>query len=132
VERCFFLHNPKAGGTAIREQLAQRFGPNDTAPSVDLVPDIYSHIPPPNLERGYRFYAGHYGYAHYRALGGEHALITNFRHPATRVLSLYNYFRTSVENTAEVREAPQYHAVRFARQVGFDEFVASDDPRVAI
>ena len=131
MESCFFLHNPKAGGTAIREQLAQRFGPAETAPILDLVPDVYRRNPPPALPPGYRYYAGHYGYDHYRALGVAHPLITNFRHPAPRILSLYNYFRYSVAETAEVREAPEYHAVRLARSAGFDDFVASDDPRVA-
>ena len=130
MKSCFFLHNPKAGGTAVREQLARHFGRASTAPAMTLLPNVYRRGGPPEIPQGYRFYGDHFGYDDYLSLGAKHTLITNFRHPATRILSLYNYFRHGVAETSEVREAPEYFAVRLAKTAGFATFVASDDPRV--
>lgn len=129
MRSCFFFHNPKAGGTALRASLEAQFAPEEIAPVVDLVPEVYgrgSEGPPP----GYRLYAGHYGYDVCRQVAHGHALISNFRHPAARVVSLYNYFRRQVPDTPKVWADPVYFAVRTAKTVSFDEFVASDDPRI--
>lgn len=131
MEGCFFLHNPKAGGTSIRDQLAQRFGPAEVAPTLDLLPEVYSQNVPRQLPRGYRYYAGHYGFDDYKAVSTKHLLITNFRHPASRILSLYNYFRTAVPDSAELRSSAEYYAVRFARRASFEAFVSCEDPRVS-
>ena len=73
---------------------------------------------------------GHYCYDLYRRVATDHAMITNFRHPATRVLSLYNYFRHAVPDTPQTRRDEIYFAVRLAKAVDFPEFVMSDDDRV--
>lgn len=73
---------------------------------------------------------GHYGWRDFRAVASRHLPVTNFRHPAARILSLYNYFRLAVPDTPASRTRPEYFAVRLARAVDFPTFVASDDPRV--
>jgi hypothetical protein len=131
LEGCFFLHNPKAGGTSIRDQLARWFGPAEVAPTLNVLPDVYGRNAPLQLPGGYRYYAGHYGFDDYRAVSAKHLLITNFRHPTSRILSLYNYFRNAVPDSAELRGSDEYYAVRFARRASFDAFIASEDPRVS-
>lgn len=130
MRSCFFFHNPKAGGTALREALARCFDASEVSPTVDFLPDVYGFEPEPGLQPGYRLYMGHYGYDHFRAVEDGHACVTNFRHPASRIASLYNYFRFSVGDAPEVRERPEYFAVRLAKSADFAGFVASDDPRV--
>jgi hypothetical protein len=61
---------------------------------------------------------------------GDHALISNFRHPVARIFSLYEYFRLIVPETPAVMGEPAYHAVRLAKRSSLAEFVASDDPRI--
>lgn len=130
MRSCFFFHNPKAGGTALREALSRYFAPREIAPCVDLTPEVYGPPEESVLTPGHRLYMGHYGYDLYRTVAEDHMLVTNFRHPAGRVLSLYNYFRQSVPDGPAMQSRPEYFAVRLARVASFDDFVASEDPRV--
>ena len=82
--------------------------------------------------RGFDVYMGHYGHDVYRAVDAGHAIITNFRHPATRLTSLYNYFRFTVRPTPEELETRDYTAVRLAKSASFEDFVLCDDPMVAM
>ena len=82
--------------------------------------------------RGYDLYAGHYGYDIFAAVNDGHACITNFRHPATRLISLYNFFRFNVILPDQELRTEQYYAVRLAKSVSFEEFVFADDPRVEV
>jgi hypothetical protein len=130
MRSCFFLHNPKAGGTALFQALARHYDSRDIAPWVDQLPELYGPEATPPLPEGFRFYAGHYGYDHYRSVCDGHLPVTNFRHPATRLKSLYSYFRLAVARDAASETLPEFHAVRFARSVSFEDFVGSEDPRI--
>jgi len=129
MRNCFFLHNPKAGGTALRQALVSGFEPHEVCPLLELRPDVYGPQEKA-LPRGYGLYVGHYGMTSAQAVREGHALISNFRHPVARVVSLYRYFQMSVQDDEAVRSEPVYHAVRLAKRVRLPEFVASRDPRV--
>jgi len=75
---------------------------------------------------------GHYGYDVYRAIDSGHAAITNFRHPAARLASLYNYFRFAVHPTVEDLASSTFTAVRTAKTSSFEAFALCDDPQVAM
>jgi len=129
MKPCFFFHNPKAGGTSLRSALSRYFSPDEVCPTSDITPDVYRiHAKTPLP--GYRLYMGHYGYDICRQVVRDHALITNFRHPAERIASLYKYFRYTVPDDETTRRDPTYYAVRQSRRVDFETFVLSRDPRI--
>jgi len=130
MQDCFFFHNPKAGGTALRHALERYFRPQEIAPTRNLRPEVYGAIEANALPRGYRFYCGHYGFDQAQWSAPHHAMITNFRHPATRLQSLYEYFRYGVPDSPALRTRPEFFAVRLARSVDFETFVTNPDPRV--
>jgi len=82
--------------------------------------------------RGYDLYAGHYGHDIFLAVNDGHSCVSNFRHPATRLLSLYNFFRFNVKLSDQELRADRFYAVLLAKSVSFEEFVSADDPRVDV
>ena len=133
VRRLFFFHNPKAGGSSLRSELARIFPAHRTCPIIEN--DPFGHRLAQGSYgafRGYDLYAGHYGYDLYRAVGEGHACVTNFRHPVQRLVSLYNYFRFAVRPSPEVLAQPEYYTVRLAKTASFEAFVAHDDPRTTV
>jgi hypothetical protein len=132
-EKIFFFHNPKAGGTSLIRTLESRFPPEKRCPIIentevehnDLSGD-YAHF------RGYDLYAGHYGYDIFAAVSEGHACLTNFRHPVTRLISLYNFFRCVVDLPDEELRKERFYAVRFAKSVSFEKFISSEDPRIDV
>ena len=82
--------------------------------------------------RGYDLYAGHYGYDIFAAVNEGHACLTNFRHPATRLISLYNFFRCMVDLPDEELRKERFYAVRFAKSASFEGFVSCADSRVEV
>jgi hypothetical protein len=81
---------------------------------------------------GYRYYGGHYGYDIFRVVSDGHDAITNFREPAARLLSLYNYYRLDVTLPDDPSQLDYYYPVVFAQQVDFHCFVSTNDPRIEI
>ncbi len=126
----FFLHNAKAGGTAIRSVLEAPFAPCERAPAFSNAP-IDAARCEARIEdfRGYKFYAGHFGYATFKQLGHGHRLVTNFREPVSRVVSLYNYWRNNVSEQNLAWLAPQDQSVVYeAKRLTFSDFIRSPNP----
>jgi hypothetical protein len=82
--------------------------------------------------RGYDLYAGHYGRDVVLAVNEGHACITNFRDPAARLVSLYNFFRFKVALSDDQLRMDRYYAVRLAKLETFSGFVSNPDPRVQV
>ncbi|WP_152569450.1 MULTISPECIES: hypothetical protein [Sphingomonas] len=117
---------------SLRAALQGLFEPAERCPVIEN--DTIDHIRNGgnyHFARGYRCYAGHVGVDVFRTVADGHAAVTNFRHPVARIGSLYRYFR-AVPIAAPELEHPRYHAVRFARERSFEEFVTTDDPRVRV
>lgn len=126
----FFLHNPKAGGSSLRSLMGELFAPNAIAP-------VFSHGPNDHRKsaatfgqhRGYAFYAGHYGHDAYARLSDGHLLVTNFRDPVERIVSIYRYWRNNISPANLVKADPRDAAiVMLAHQLSFHEFIRHDDP----
>jgi hypothetical protein len=118
----FFIHNPKAAGSALRSLLSTPFNASEIAPVFSNSPyDVASDQWLRDNLSGFRFYAGHYGFRAYQALASDHALVTNFRDPARRIASLYRYWRNDVElNDLKPEERIP---VKLAKDLAFGDFI---------
>lgn len=133
MQQIFFFHLPKAGGTSLKGAIERalpraRVCPvfaNDIGEHRRLAGDYAAY-------RGYDVYCGHYGRDVYDSVVQHHQCTTNFRHPVTRLVSLYNYFRYVVPLQELQIGEPALQPIKFARQASFHEFVASADPAVEV
>lgn len=133
VERLFFFHNPKAGGTSVVSALKDLFPNERRCPVIEN--DATDHAARGGcygVFAGYDLYAGHYGLDVYQAVGEGMAAATNFRWPVDRVVSVYRYFRHVVEMTEAQARDPRWRAVSLAKQLSLNDFVTCDDPAVVI
>jgi hypothetical protein len=133
TERIFFFHNPKAGGSSVTTVLMGRTDPHQSCPLIEN-DKVQHETLAGDYKRfcGFSVYAGHYGRDIYNAVSAGHLPITNFRHPGSRLISLYNYFRHNVQLSEEMLREDRFFAVFCAKTVGFAEFISSDDPRLAV
>jgi hypothetical protein len=131
--KIFFFHNPKAGGSSLGQILQSHFPPTNQSPIIEnnMVDhdDRQGDYAP---YRGFDYYAGHYGRDIFSAVNDGHWYVTNFRHPVTQLLSLYNYFRFNVQLSDDELRTDRYYAVRLAKLVDFKTFITADDPRVEV
>lgn len=120
-----FLHNPKAGGTSITSYMKSLYPANEVAPTLETSATARSFeawLP----HRKCQFVAGHFGHEVREDHFPGHALITNFRHPFNRVLSLYRFWRNVP--AAQMAQLPSINGPAFAKSLSFAEFIESDDP----
>ena len=114
--RIVFFHIPKTGGTTMEYIMAKNYRPNATlhinAPAMDNNPAALMRAP--MLPR---VYMGHYesNDLHYQCMGRKFAHLTMLREPHSRVLSYYDYIKTS-------KNHPMYEAVQ---EMSVADFVAS-------
>lgn len=123
----FFLHNPKAGGSAVRALLERAFPAAQRAPVFNNSPT--SQLGPDEnflALKGFRYYASHSGYHAYQRLAPDHAVITNFRDPSSRIRSLYRYWRYSVD--LAVLMPGDRALVATAQRMSFSEFIRQENP----
>ena len=133
IDKIFFFHNLKAGGTSLRLIIENRFQAEKRCPLIELNKVDHDDLSGDyGRFRGYNLYAGHYGQDIFAAVNDNHSCITNFRHPATRLISLYNFFRFKVNLSDKELRTERYYAVLLAKSVSFEKFVSSDDPRVDV
>jgi len=125
----FFLHNPKAGGSSLRSVFEELFPQEQVAPVFSNAPhDHRNNGSALRDQRGFAFYAGHYGYDAYRQLRDGHSLVTNFRDPVERIVSLYRYWRNNVRAEDLVDLDPRDAAiVMLAKELDFAAFIRCDD-----
>lgn len=129
----FFFHNPKAAGTSIRTMALNGRVGQSVCP--DIENDAAAHARNAGgyaRFAGFDLYIGHYGRDIFDAVARDHSPITNFRNPARRIFSLYNYYRYVVVIPAAPAEAAKYGAVRGAKSLTFAEFALSDAPEIAL
>ncbi|MEO8779687.1 MAG: hypothetical protein ABI389_13570 [Rhodanobacter sp.] len=130
----FFFHNPKAGGTSVARALESMFVDVERCPLIENSQRDHDRRHGDYAAfRGYRYYGGHYGHDIFSVVTNDsHCAVTNFRDPAERLLSLYNYYRLDVTIPKDPSEVDNYYAVMFAQQVDFHRFVSTEDPRIEI
>jgi hypothetical protein len=82
--------------------------------------------------RGHHLYAGHYGKDILDDVNDGHLLMTNFRHPAARIVSLYNFFRDQVTMSPEMLDEDRHYAVKFAKENDFKAFATCDALKLTV
>jgi len=129
-DRLVFLHNPKAGGTAVASSLRSMFKREEIAPVFDNSPDERDPGVWPQI-RTYRYIGGHFGYEVVRGHIPDSSITTNFRDPVARTASLYTYWREldfgGLPEAMRVRSGPA-----FAHALSFADFIRSDDPYLSL
>lgn len=134
--RVFFLHNPKAGGTSITTLLTAAIGAENAASSDASLPidrKQWKHW------SKHDFIYGHCGYELFKSAGRNYFLITNFRHPVSRIVSLYDFWRNNIGPDDVIdeylkMESPPDTAVApyLARTLSFSDFIRRRDVAVSV
>jgi hypothetical protein len=127
-----FMHIAKTGGTSAMEMLLSAFHPLQIAPQQD----VRAVIDRRRIEPGavvpavwkYALVAGHFDYPDLRLIDRSRAIITFFRDPARRILSLYYYWRSFDE--ARIPASDITPEIRSAWSLPLLEFLRCDHPNV--
>lgn len=129
----FFFHNPKAAGSSIRSIIERQFDETARSPIIENDKDEHDALGGDYAQfRGYGYYGGHFGRDVFDAVAEDHRPITNFRDPLSRIVSLYNFFRFTVNPSAADLATERFFAVRSAKTQPFDRFVSCGDPRIEV
>lgn len=125
MQSIVFLHNPKAGGTAVTSFIKNLYSSHQVAPILESSASTRCHaawIP----HRNCLFVSGHFGHEVRESHFPNHWLITNFRHPVSRIQSLYRYWRAMPQ--AQMAQLPAINGPSLAKKMNFSDFIASEDP----
>lgn len=84
-----FLHMPKTGGTSLHYHFAGMF------PEQAICPERFSHLHLYSVDdlRQWRFFSGHFNADEIKRIPGRVFLVTVFRDPIDRLLSLYYFWK---------------------------------------
>lgn len=123
----FHFHNPKAAGTSFAKYLVKHFEGSKIAPLIEnnkfdhenLCGDYSAFC-------GYDFYSGHYGFDVYKSVAEGYYATTSFRNPIDRVISLYNFFRNSVNLPIDDLMRPEHYCIRASKTMEFENFVSNN------
>jgi hypothetical protein len=129
LEPLVFLHNPKAGGTSITDALRDCYAPREVAPTLESAPHE-RRAAAWRRAAGCRFVAGHFGHEVAARHFSGHGLITNFRHPVARIVSLYDFWRRIVD--PGLFRLSRLSGPAHARRLSFAEFVRSESPFLSL
>lgn len=133
ARKLFFFHNPKAAGSALIEALETKLSGCRRAPHIAHTIREHARLSGNYVPfTGYDAYIGHYSREAFDAVRNGHEYITNFRHPFTRILSLYNYFRLSTppERRKSSDAEIDFYCVDAAKSLSFREFARSRHPYI--
>jgi hypothetical protein len=86
----FLMHVPKCAGISVVAFLSQAFAPDEICPT-----EIHGEWRwQPAEVPEYKLYAGHFSMEFVRAIGRQGTMLIMLRHPLSRALSLYDYWRS--------------------------------------
>lgn len=89
----YFLHVPKTGGTTVRQALIA----STSVFKIDLNrTDAYDYAARLSKLKNENVIVGMFPYGIHEIVGGDYEYVTVLRHPATRVVSDFNYAKLSV------------------------------------
>lgn len=122
-----FLHIPKTAGTSLVAALHDLYG-EDRSLRIDVPGDVAGHSKE-EMTAACDLIHGHMGWSVAEPLATR--MFTVLRDPIDRVLSLYNYWRSTELGTATIFDGERIDpAVLLARELSFDDFVRSDHRRI--
>ena len=124
----FFIHNPKAGGTAIIKLISDlNIGKNICPPFLnspnanDLIDEKIDYY------LKFDIFSGHWGYNIFEKLGKNDVVITNFRSPVDRIYSLYRYWKYNIcLNDIHHLDKKDYICVELSHKYNFSHFIRLD------
>jgi hypothetical protein len=121
MDRLFFLHIPKTGGSSLATAMAKKFA------SWEIFPWQHSRIDlfPSAVLMPFRFFHGHFRITDRDYIPTPVQSVTVLREPRARILSLYNYWR-SYKWEAIPRFEP--HLASIAKSVGLRTFLTLQNP----
>ena len=121
-EKVVFLHLPKTGGTTLHHLLVEGW------PSEEACPERHNglHAFTAGELAGYRVFSGHFDYASTQLIPGRKAVITMFRNPVDRLVSLYHFQKA---HRVEVIERDDLHLARLANAHSMADFFGHEEVR---
>jgi hypothetical protein len=121
-EKIVFLHLPKTGGSTLHELLVKG------RPDEEICTARHNnlHAFAAGKLSKYRVFSGHYDYISSQLIPGPKAIITMFRNPIDRLVSLYNFQKAHREN---VIEKEGLYLARLANAYSMAEFFQLDEIR---
>jgi len=117
-----FLHLPKTGGTTLHHLLIQQVNPTLVCP--ERLNCLHTH-PAGELAR-YRLFSGHFDLASTQLIPGRKAIITMFRDPVRRLVSLYYFQRAHGSKRIETNDL---ELARLANKYSLAEFFGAAEVR---
>lgn len=116
IDRVVFLHLPRTGGTTLHRLLVGHFEPNEVCPERFNFLGRHSKE---ELSR-YRYFSGHFDQHTTNYIPAPVRIISLFRRPADRILSLYYFWRS---HTREFIETANLGGPRIAKSLGLLDFL---------
>lgn len=120
--KTIFLHIPKTGGTTVHEALKPFFDASLTCPERH---DGLNRYAAGELAT-YRFFSGHFSLQSCALIPGPKRIFTMLRHPASRLVSQYNFLRA---HTREVVRQDDFHMSLLARRHDINEYFSLKEVR---
>lgn len=125
MDRVFFLHVPKTGGSSLTAALAKKFASWEIFPWHHSRLDLFD---PSDLMK-FRFFHGHFTMADFDYIPKPARIVTLLREPRARILSLYHYWRSFKKDALPPYEA---HHSRVAKSVGLNTFLGLPNPSLRV
>lgn len=121
-EKIIFLHIPKTGGSTLHHLLVQ--GRTDD----EVCPERHNglHAFTAGELATYRIFSGHFDHASTQLIPGRKVLVTMFRNPVDRLVSLYRFQRAHAD---AVIEQDNLYLALLANRHSMEEFFRLDEVR---
>jgi hypothetical protein len=129
VAPLLFIHNPKAGGTTVARHLRGLYPESEIAPIAANDP-AWAGTETWVGQGPFRFAAGHFGYDAVRHFAPGAAIITNFREPVARIVSLFDFWRHNFDDTVLVQHPASGPAL--VRHMSFRDFITTSHPVLSL
>lgn len=123
-EKLVFMHLPKTAGTTIHNILVDYFHQDDICPERFNKLDRYAQ----EQMDGWKYYSGHFNFSSVEKIPGTKKLITVLREPRSRVVSLYNYWKSHRDS-----HVAKHNLIGppIAKNLSLEEFVESELPELS-